>query len=196
LELEPTTIDSLQLIKSVQIVCRESHPIYVGVNPDLYDALVVHNITKKEIDPDSSFNQRLLAEDATKRATFREVMAAYDRGQAPQIKFDVTSIPFDDFSRKGHVDEFLGTVWFIEELAEIADQLLRVPDKKEALQRCLEELNQKLPSTVYVPLSKLALRRSAVLHIPPSEARVFKTNTKAPYLIIVEVFDPYEETQQ
>lgn len=194
-ELEPTTIDSFQLVKSVQIVCRNSHSMYVGIQPDLFDLLTLHNIIKKDLDTESSYVQQLLAEDAVKRTTFREVMDAYDDGLGPQVKFDIKSMPIEDFSRKGYIDEFLGSMWFIEELTNIADTLLTVSDKKESLRRLLCELNQKLPSTVYVPLSKLSLRKSLVLHIPVNEARVFQTNTKAPYLIIMEVFDPYEEAQ-
>jgi phosphatidylinositol 4-kinase len=196
LELEATTIDLQQLVNSVEIVCRGSHQLYVGLNPELYSLLALHNIIKKELDPDDSFAQQILAEDAVKRTTFREVMDAYDDGLEPQVKFDIKSIPLDDFKRRGNVNEFLGSMWFIEELTDIADNLLTVPDKKDALKRLLGTLNQKLPSTVYVPLSKLALRKSVVLHIPPNESKVFQTNKKAPYLVIVEVFDPYEEAQQ
>mmetsp|Transcript_27364 Transcript_27364/g.49251 ORF Transcript_27364/g.49251 Transcript_27364/m.49251 type:complete len:771 (-) Transcript_27364:140-2452(-) len=194
-ELEGTTIDPLQLIKSVQIVCRNSHSLYVGLNPELYDLLTMHNIFKRELDAESPYVQQLMAEDAIKKTTFREVMDAYDDGLRPQVKFDIKSMPIEEFSRKGIVDEFLGSMWFVEELTNIADSLITIADKKESLKRLLGELNQKLPSTVYVPLSKLSLRKSIALHIPVNEARVFQTNKKAPYLIILEVFDPFEEAQ-
>ncbi len=76
-------------------------------------------------------------------------------------------------------------------------------NKLDTLQRELRQLNLKLPATVYVPFvtgTDLILinhmleniRNYIVLYIPPKEAKVFVTKTKAPYLIAMELFDPLE----
>ena len=64
--------------------------------------------------------------------------------------------------------------------------------KLETLKKELGKLNRKLPANVYIPFVNGRLRNSIVLHIPPSEVKIFITKGKAPYLLALEIFDPLE----
>jgi len=60
------------------------------------------------------------------------------------------------------------------------------------LQENLEKINKNLPSTTYIPILSKFHRNNMILNIAEEETRLFITNTKAPYLIYVEVFQPLE----
>jgi len=100
------------------------------------------------------------------------------------------------FSQENHYDHYMSTLWFWQELTDISIKLLRAPNKKEKLIEALKELNRKLPSAAYIPFNKAFTRECAVLHIPISEVKVFKTKERAPFLICIEVYKPYEELQK
>lgn len=67
-----------------------------------------------------------------------------------------------------------------------------VENKIEVLREELNKLNNKFPSNVYIPFVTKEVREYIVLSIPTSEAKIFVTKDKVPYLIAVEVFDPLE----
>lgn len=99
------------------------------------------------------------------------------------------------FSQDNHYDHYMSTLWFWQELTDISINLLKAPNKKERLIEALIELNKKLPAASYIPFDKAFTRECAVLHIPISEVKVFKTKERAPFLICVEIYKPYEELQ-
>jgi phosphatidylinositol 4-kinase len=70
--------------------------------------------------------------------------------------------------------------------------LLSAEDKRALLVQELIKLNDFLPSTVYIPFTSYKMRNYIILHIPPQEARVFKTKSRAPYMIAVEMYLPLE----
>eukprot|EP00831_Metopus_contortus_P052689 TRINITY_DN44240_c0_g1_i2.p1 TRINITY_DN44240_c0_g1~~TRINITY_DN44240_c0_g1_i2.p1 ORF type:complete len:159 (-),score=35.82 TRINITY_DN44240_c0_g1_i2:60-536(-) len=90
-------------------------------------------------------------------------------------------------------DRYMGsTPRFINYLTDISSELIFAEDKITELKSQLRLLNKKLPSNVYIPFVKEQIRTYVILHIPPSEAKIFITKGKCPYLIACEVFDPLE----
>ena len=87
---------------------------------------------------------------------------------------------------------YTSTLWFVDALTEISNKLLTSENRKEMLEEELKKLNLKLPAKVYIPFQGKSHRKSAVLHIPPAEARIFTTKERCPYLIAIETFDPSE----
>ena len=106
---------------------------------------------------------------------------------------DAREVQLLPFPQDSHYDHYMSTLWFLQELTDISIQLLRAPNKKERLLEALSELNKKLPASAYIPFNKKFTRDCAVLHIPLSEVKVFKTKERAPFLICIEVYNPYEE---
>lgn len=95
----------------------------------------------------------------------------------------------------------MSTPNFIKYLTGISDTVLKSSSKIDTLRKELQNLNLKLPATVYIPFvagkfliqKKIEkIRNNIVLYIPPQEAKVFVTKTKAPYLISMELYDPLE----
>ena len=89
-------------------------------------------------------------------------------------------------------DIYLSTPRFINYLTDISSDLISSDNKDTILQKELTKLNKKLPGNVYIPFVSNQTRNYIVLSIPPSEAKVFVTKDKAPYLIAIEIFDPLE----
>jgi hypothetical protein len=50
----------------------------------------------------------------------------------------------------------------------------------------LNKVNKILPSNAYIPFVNNSIRNYIVCHIPISEARIFKTKNRSPYMITVE----------
>jgi phosphatidylinositol 4-kinase B len=65
-------------------------------------------------------------------------------------------------------------------------------EKLQILRLELQNINQHLPASVYIPFVQNSTRNYCVLHIPPEEARVFQTKERAPILLAIEVFRPDE----
>ena len=74
----------------------------------------------------------------------------------------------------------------------ISWELLEAEDKQAVLIKEIVKLNDYLPCNAYIPFSKDHIRNYCVLHIPPNEVHVFKTHSRAPFLIAVELFLPEE----
>jgi hypothetical protein len=87
----------------------------------------------------------------------------------------------------------MSTLEFYTELANISLALANVPNKLEVLKRELIKVNRKLPASVYIPFVKSQTRSCAILHIPVSEAKVFVTKERAPFLVCIEIYRPYDE---
>ena len=65
-------------------------------------------------------------------------------------------------------------------------------DRMQSLIEGLAEVNKMLPASVYIPFVNKAWRNYCVLNIVESESRLFITNTKAPYMVCIEVYRPEE----
>ena len=88
---------------------------------------------------------------------------------------------------------YLSTPFFIFSLTNLWNIILHARSREEALFDGLQKkINMHLPANVYIPFVTSSMRNYVVLHIKVMEAKVFVTKTKAPYLIVIEVFRPEE----
>jgi hypothetical protein len=53
-------------------------------------------------------------------------------------------------------------------------------------------VNEQLPGAVYIPFVSQSMRNYAVLHIAAYESRIFRTKERAPIMLCVEVYRPFE----
>ena len=88
-----------------------------------------------------------------------------------------------------NLTSFLSTINFVDHLCNICEILRNSPldNQLKVLQNELMKTNKILPSNVYVPFMSESIRNYVIVHIPVSEARIFRTKNRAPYLITVEV---------
>ena len=90
---------------------------------------------------------------------------------------------------------FKSTPNFIAALTNLCITVLEQPEFDQKLQTLLDGLaviNKSLPSSVYIPFVNEAWRNYCVLNIVGKESKLFVTNTKAPYLVCMEVYRPEE----
>ena len=87
---------------------------------------------------------------------------------------------------------YLSTPFFVFSLTTLCNIILHAQNKEEALFEGLQKINMHLPSAVYIPFVSQSMRNYGVLHIKVTEAKVFVTKERAPFLICVEVFRPEE----
>ena len=59
---------------------------------------------------------------------------------------------------------------------------------KKTLLTELKKINKILPSNVYIPFVNNSIRNYVIASIPISECHIFKTKTRAPYMIAIECF--------
>lgn len=95
------------------------------------------------------------------------------------------------------LNSFQSTPRFIKCLTSISHKLgmMKEATKSEKLHILrleLQNINQHLPASVYIPFVQNSTRNYCVLHIPPEEARVFQTKERAPIMLAIEVFRPDE----
>lgn len=102
-------------------------------------------------------------------------------------------IPLEPFPHFGVKDGFMSTLWFIDSLSQMAGKVLKSCHRATVLQEEIKKLNLLLPAQVYIPFSSLNCQGFIVLHVPPSETKVFETKDRAPCLLAVELFNPTEE---
>jgi hypothetical protein len=84
---------------------------------------------------------------------------------------------------------FQSSINFVNELCQICEKMKDIPndDQMAYLKKELINLNKILPSNVYIPFLKDSIRNYVICHIPITEARIFRTKNRAPYMITVEV---------
>jgi len=185
--LTSTGVDFNQLYKSVQIVSRGSHVVYL--NPALSLGNLITNLGAE-----SMFD---VNKEREKRELIKPTLTAYaasEKEHSFSHYLDALSIPLQPF--RGSEDGYLSTIYFVKALTDIAVDLLSLPNKLESLKLRLSEVNSSLPSGAYLPFSKKDLRECAVLWLRVSESKVFATKERAPYLVYIEVFNPAEELEQ
>jgi phosphatidylinositol 4-kinase len=186
--LEQAVVEPNHFMKFLQLVTRDSHPIYLGHSADLYGLMLAMGLVDE-------------ATNSAERAAVRQIMERYEdlppeAGKAQSEQVEIKSVPLQPFSYGLIADGFMSTVCFVEELTHISSALVGASDKRELLTQLLKELNKKLPAAVYLPLSMSSLHDCAVLHIPVHEVKIFVTKERAPFLICIEVYEPYRELMQ
>jgi len=50
----------------------------------------------------------------------------------------------------------------------------------------LNKVNKNIPSNTYIPFLRDSIRNYVVCHIPISEAKIYKTKNRSPYMITLE----------
>lgn len=185
--LDKAIVEPNHVMKFLQLVTRDSHPIYLGHSADLYGLMLAMGLGEE-------------IGNSADRAAVRQIVQEYedlpsDYGRRLEA-IEVKSVPLQPFSYGMIADGFMSTICFVEELTHISSALVGAPKKRELLTQLLKELNKKLPAAVYLPLSRRSMRECAVLHIPVHEVKIFVTKERAPFLICVEVYEPYEELKQ
>jgi len=63
---------------------------------------------------------------------------------------------------------------------------MSIQNQNKTLLNELNKLNKNLPSNTYIPFLKESIRNYIVCHIPISEARIYKTKNRSPYMITLE----------
>ena len=87
---------------------------------------------------------------------------------------------------------YMSSLFFIQTLTELCDKVLKSEEKEKTLIEGLQAINQELPAKVYIPFLTESCRNYNILHIRVSEAKVFCTKTRAPYLCVLEMYRPEE----
>ena len=89
-----------------------------------------------------------------------------------------------------NLTSFLSNTNFFDHLCNICDILLNTveSDRKKTLLTEIKKINKILPSNVYIPFVNNSIRNYVIASIPISECHIFKTKTRAPYMIAIECF--------
>ena len=89
-----------------------------------------------------------------------------------------------------NLSSFLSNINFIDHLCNICDVLLNTVDgnRKKTLLNEIMKINKTLPANVYIPFINHSIRNYVVAAIPISEAKIFKTKERAPYMLTLECF--------
>jgi hypothetical protein len=95
------------------------------------------------------------------------------------------SIDIDDIN----LTSFLSNISFLDVLTSINE---RMKDIEKDLQMSwlrteIDKVNRQLPSNTYIPFLKSSIRNYVVCHIPITELRIFRTKSRAPFLLTIEV---------
>ena len=187
-ELDPCRIDSITLIENIIKVSKNSSGLFIDYSPEIEELVMTLGMTLK--------TDGLFPSSADPRAAeVKEALEQYAAEQVNTLKFPIKAslIPFSFYRRTLGQEPYESTISFIQHLTEISTIIMRSGDKKAVLQKELSRVNLLLPACAYIPFSNIRTRNSFVLQIPVSEAKVFTTKERAPYLICIEVFNPYEE---
>lgn len=88
-----------------------------------------------------------------------------------------------------NLSSFFSNLVFIEKLCQICENLRNTPNENQLglLQSEMMKLNKSLPSNVYVPFLNENIRNYVVVHVPVTEPKIFRTKTRAPYMITIEL---------
>ena len=89
-----------------------------------------------------------------------------------------------------NLSSFLSNINFIDHLCNLCDVLLNTLDseRKKTLFNEIKKINKILPANVYIPFVNHSIRNYVIASIPISEAKIFKTKERAPYMVTLECF--------
>ena len=117
---------------------------------------------------------------------FLEIYHKQEIEEVPNIKLEnFNSIDLED----SNLTSFLSTIHFFDNLCNICEIMRIAPEDKQLqiLQKELFKVNKSLPSNVYIPFLSDAIRNYVIVHVPVSETKIFRTKTRAPYMVTVEL---------
>ena len=111
----------------------------------------------------------------------------YERVSNDENIFSTQYIKHIDFSDI-NLSSFLSNINFVDHLCNICAILESMPviNQHKTLLNELEKINKILPSNSYIPFVRDSIRNYVVCHFPISEARIFKTKNRSPYMITIE----------
>ena len=110
-----------------------------------------------------------------------------DANQRREIEMNEESL-----AKRYALQAFKSTPNFIHALTTISLKVLESQNKMQSLMDGIAAVNKNLPASVYIPFVNSAWRNYCVLNIVESESKLFLTNTKAPFLVCIEVYRPEE----
>lgn len=117
-------------------------------------------------------------------------------GELPKLTLDDITLQQFNLAREGDLisndTSYMSTPFIVKALTNVCEQVLESEDKEKALLEGLNDINSQLPAKVYIPLVRQSARNFTVLRIRTSEAKVFVTKTRAPFLCVMEVYRPEE----
>ena len=87
---------------------------------------------------------------------------------------------------------YMSTPYFVKTLTNLCEIVLLSENKEKTLVEGLDKINCDLPGRVYAPFVENSIRNYSVLHIRVTEAKVFCTKTRAPFLCVLELVRPEE----
>ncbi|OMJ79584.1 hypothetical protein SteCoe_20393 [Stentor coeruleus] len=188
-DIEATHLDPYILIQTISKVAKEHARLYIEKWQKIEEVA-------KEIGMSLTESGLIYADPYN--IEYEEVKHALKLYSSQELNMcksplNVKYIPLGFFSSEINPDPFDSTMAFIDKLTSISTTIMKSSDKKSVLQKELIKVNENLPACVYIPFNNPKLRESFVLHIPISEAKVFTTKERAPYLICIEVFRPLQE---
>ena len=189
---EPNTSHE-RLLRAVEIAVHGSQRLYVGRGQELFDVckqlcLGIFPSTLASITVPTAV--RLEAEKERNRV--KELIERYHEGtKEPLPAIDPQFLSINRAFVEDREDDFDATINFICQLTNASVQIIDVVDKKAQLISILTDMNKQLPAAVYIPFTKF--RNNVVLHMHVQELKVFKTKERAPFLITMEVFNPFDE---
>lgn len=190
-ELDPCRFDHINLIENIGKVSKNSSALFIENSTEIEELVAELGMTLK-LDGIYPSSADLKAKEV------QEAIAEYSQEGKHSLKFNLKAkyLPLRFFRSLKGEEPFESSLAFVGKLTEIAETILKFADKKTILQKELQKINEMLPACAYIPFSSPKIRNSFVLHIPVSEAKVFITKERAPYLICIEVFRPFEEFSQ
>lgn len=186
--LETAKVSIERLMKAVEIAVRGSQRLYVGKG----ELLALCSRLDLSVFPDL-ISPNLRPIDHSQRQRVSAIITQYKghySGPLPEIDPQyLTLLPgFSDTD-----SSFQATLNLVQALTDAAVMITMAEDKKEQLGKYLSQINAKLPAAVYLPFS--ATRNSVLLHLHVGETKLFKTKERAPFMVCLEWFEPYEEFQ-
>ncbi|TNV84567.1 hypothetical protein FGO68_gene9624 [Halteria grandinella] len=97
------------------------------------------------------------------------------------------------FSSDQGQSPFFSTLNLMKAFTDLSEQIIKDQNRETALRNGLIEVNKLLPASVYIPFFNDSMRNQTVLRICEDESRIFMTKERAPFMICIEVYRPYEE---
>ena len=118
---------------------------------------------------------------------FISIFKNYERVSNDEFNFSTQYIKHID-SQDINLSSFLSNINFVDHLCNICIILESMPLKSQhrTLLNELNKVNKNIPSNTYIPFLRDSIRNYVVCHIPISEAKIYKTKNRSPYMITLE----------
>jgi phosphatidylinositol 4-kinase len=118
---------------------------------------------------------------------FINIFKNYERVSNDEFNFSTQYIKHID-SQDINLSSFLSNINFVDHLCNICIILESMPLKSQhrTLLNELNKVNKNIPSNTYIPFLRDSIRNYVVCHIPISEAKIYKTKNRSPYMITLE----------